>query len=471
MSFIRYKVFGKKEYAYEVISYWDKSIKKPRQKTRYLGVVVDKGKNIFEKPLKEKIRKEEQILDFGNSFLLHEFLEKEGFIKILKKVFGDNTGMIFTLLTYKLCNPGPMRLAEIWQNGNIIKYLHKVTLSSQRISDLLIEIGEEDVYREFFKKYLSFVRHSSDGLVLDITAIPNQIHMPFTQWGYHDEEIDKQIKLMLVLDKATSLPLFFRYIPGSIADVSTLKPTIEEIKRFGIKNTYFVLDAGFFSEGNVTLLQNEEIQFMIRLPSNRKLYKDLIDKNQDLESIKHAIVYGGRGLFIKKCMVDLFGKNAFAYVILDPDRRGRETRRMLLKLDEEERASKDIDFRLKKKGIMIVISSVELDRDGVLPLYYSRNTAEQLFRFAKDDLELLPLRVHKEESMRGYLLLIFIALIAFLLLKERLGKKITVEEALLSARNLKAKVFNREVVIAEMTKKQREIFEKVEVIVPKVTGI
>jgi len=179
----------------------------------------------------------------------------------------------------------------------------------------------------------------------------------------------------------------------------------------------------------------------------------------------------GGGLFIKKCMVDLFGKNAFAYVILDPDRRGRETRRMLLKLDEEERASKDIDFRLKKKGIMIVISSVELDRDGVLPLYYSRNTAEQLFRFAKDDLELLPLRVHKEESMRGYLLLIFIALIAFLLLKERLGKKITVEEALLSARNLKAKVFNREVVIAEMTKKQREIFEKVEVIVPKVTGI
>ena len=64
--------------------------------------------------------------------------------------------MIFTLLTYKLCNPGPMRLAEIWQNGNIIKYPHKVTLSSQRISDLLIEIGEEDVYREFFKKYYVF---------------------------------------------------------------------------------------------------------------------------------------------------------------------------------------------------------------------------------------------------------------------------------------------------------------------------
>ena len=78
--------------------------------------------------------------------------------------------------------------------------------------------------------------------------------MPFTQWGYHDEEIDKQIKPMLVLDKATSLPLFFRYIPGSIADVSTLKPTVEEIKRFGIKNTYFVFDAGFFLRGQCGLV-------------------------------------------------------------------------------------------------------------------------------------------------------------------------------------------------------------------------
>ncbi|OFV67142.1 MAG: hypothetical protein SCAL_001767 [Candidatus Syntrophoarchaeum caldarius] len=40
---------------------------------------------------------------------------------------------------------------------------------------------------------------------------------------------------------------------------------------------YFVIpDAGFFSEENIKELYNEEIQFLIRLPSLRKLYKRLI---------------------------------------------------------------------------------------------------------------------------------------------------------------------------------------------------
>ncbi|MEA3254747.1 MAG: hypothetical protein U9Q22_02815 [Candidatus Altiarchaeota archaeon] len=51
------------------------------------------------------------------------------------------------------------------------------------------------------------------------------------------------------------------------------------------------------------------------------------------------------------------------------------------------------------------------------------------------------------------------------------GKKVTVEEALLVLRNLKVKVFGDEMLSPEMTKKQRELFEGFEIIVPKVLGI
>ena len=44
MGFIRYKQFGNKEYAYEITAYWDPKLKKPRQKSKYLGVVIDKEK-------------------------------------------------------------------------------------------------------------------------------------------------------------------------------------------------------------------------------------------------------------------------------------------------------------------------------------------------------------------------------------------------------------------------------------------
>jgi hypothetical protein len=60
--------------------------------------------------------------------------------------------------------------------------------------------------------------------------------------------------------------------------------------------------------------------------------------------------------------------------------------------------------------------------------------------------------------MRGYLLLIFITLVAFLFLRKQLGKTITVK-ALLLLRNLKARVFKKEMIIQKVTKKQRELFE------------
>lgn len=476
MTFIRCKGLGNR-YAYEVTSYWDKKEKRPRQKARYLGVVVNKKKGIFKKPLKDRFMKEEKsILDFGNSFLLHEFFKKNRFIQLLEESFGDDAGMLFTLISYRLCNPAAMRLARIWQQGNMIKHLcRNIDVSSQRISDFMVRIGDEDICRRFFDRYLSFVRHSPNSLVLDITALPNQVHMPFSQWGYSDEQIDKQIKLMLVVDKESSLPLFFRYIPGSIADVSTMKPTIEELNALGINGACFIFDAGFFSEGNIRSLQTDKADFLIRLPSLRRLYKELIRKEcNDIESIKYAIKYGKRGLFVKGIGVSLFDKKAFAYIVLDPKRKGRETDKMLLKVIDEidkEKGSQEMDFMLKRKGIMILVSSFSIRREDIVPLYYSRQMAERMFGFSKDDLKLLPLRIHKEESMRGYLLYMFICLSAFLALKKELGKDITVEEALLSLRNLKVKVFEKEMIIPELTKEQKEIYEKLGIIVPKVLGI
>ncbi|MEA2054706.1 MAG: transposase [Candidatus Thermoplasmatota archaeon] len=243
------------------------------------------------------------------------------------------------------------------------------------------------------------------------------------------------------------------------------------MKSFGIQDTYSIFDAGFYSEDNIKAVQGIEIPFMVRLPANRKLYKKLVNGIKDLEDVKYAVRYGKRALFIKKQGVDLFGKTAFAYIVLDPARKGRETTKLILQLDEINKSTDEKAFLLKKKGIMILLSSIDLPEENTIPFYYSRQIAEQLFKFSKDDLNLLPLRTHKEESMRGYLLLVFITLSVFLLLQKNLEKKITVEEALLLLRNLKVKVFEDEMLIPEITKEQRLLFEKFDIIVPKVLGI
>ena len=121
--------------------------------------------------------------------------------------------------------------------------------------------------------------------------------------------------------------------------------------------------------------------------------------------------------------------------------------------------------------IMILLSSFEIEGEEVVPLYYMRVKVEQLFGFSKDDLTLLPLRVHKEETLRGYLFLMFLTLVVFTMLRKGLQNKYTVEEALMCMRNLKCKVFDKEVLVGETSKQQKEILSLLNIIVPKKVGI
>ncbi|MCL2474988.1 MAG: hypothetical protein FWF37_02525, partial [Chloroflexi bacterium] len=101
-----------------------------------------------------------------------------------------------------------------------------------------------------------------------------------------------------------------------------------------------------------------------------------------------------------------------------------------------------------------------------------RQAAEQLFGIAKDDLNILPLRIHSETSFRGLMLLSFIALIVYLKLKKLVEPHDTVERLLLLMRHLKCKVYHdKSIIVSEVTKEQRLLFERAGVLVPKKGGI
>ena len=473
MTFVRYKKFGKQEYAYEVKASWDAEKKKPVQKTRYLGVVKDKNKKIYEKRLLNK--QEKYILDFGDSYTINNCLEETGFISFIKEIFKEKSESLLALLAYKLCHGSAMAYANKWLEGNYAKILYKnANISSQRISDLFKDFGNENLQRKFFKEYISNYAPSKSGIIIDVTSLPNQIHIPLSAWGIHGEEIDKQIRFLLVVDKDTHLPLFFRILPGNIVDVSALEKTLEELKKYNVKSNFVCLDAGFFSEDNIKDFYERKIDFLTRLPSSRIIYKQLIEEEiPKIESGKNIVRYGKRGLFIKQKEIELFGKKAFAHIVLDPQRKGRETSKLILEtIDEKSLHDEDeLDYSLMKRGVMILVSSSEISKEEVVKIYYLRQTAENLFGFSKDDLGLLPLRVHSEEALRGFLFIQFLTLVAFIQLRNKLGNEFTVEEALLILRNLKCKIYDNDGIVGELTRPQKDISEKFNILMPKRVGI
>lgn len=473
MTFTRYKKFGNLEYAYQVKSIWDKRTKKCKQKTTYLGVVKDKEKKIFEKKDYNKVEK--CILDFGDVFVINEYLRSTGLIPFLKKIFEERSGSLLALLFYKLCYGSAMVYANKWLDGSYAKIQYKnANLSSQRISELLKEFGEESLQKKFFKEHILKHDNSKSGIIIDVTSLPNQIHIPLSAWGLKGEEIDKQIRFLLVVDRNTHDPLFFRILPGNIVDVSALENTLEELKKYDVKDNFVCIDAGFFSEDNIKDLYERKIDFLTRLPSQRIIYKELIQEEiPKIESAKNIVRYGKRGLFIKQKEIELFGKKAYAHIIIDPQRKGRETSKLILEtIDEKDMHSEDeIDYLLMNKGAMILVSSAEIKREEVVEVYYLRQTAENLFGFSKDDLSILPLRVHSEETLRGFLFIQFLTLIAFVQLRNKLKTDFTVEEALLVLRNLKCKVYENEVIVSELTRQQKDVLEKLNILMPKRAGI
>lgn len=469
MSFTIYKTISGNKYAYEITSYWDSALKKVRKKSKYLG--RPDNNNLIKKK-RDEIKNVNELLqlDFGDGFLLNELYKKSKLYTVLEKVIGVECKELIPLVFYRLAMQSAMYNAEYWIAGNVTHLFFKDTdLSSQNISDILKYLGNELIQRKFFEQYLGNMGGSEKAVIIDATSLPNQINTDFNAWGYSDGAIEKQFRLLCVIDKETKAPLFYRYLPGNLADVSTLQRTIFELSQMGVKSSFALIDAGYFSEDNICDLYDKKINFLSRLPRSRSLYKDLLaTETKDIEDKRYATKCGTRGLFVKRVKVKLYEQDAYAFLVLDPIRKGKETQTMVLSyLDDENQMTEDFNAC----GIMMLISSLPLEASEVVENYYTRQAIEQVFGFYKDDLQSLPLRCHTDNTVRGYLFLQFIVLILFLEFRVYLKNKFTVEQALLIARNIKCKVFKKELLITELDKKQKQIFELCDIMAPKFYGI
>jgi transposase len=366
-----------------------------------------------------------------------------------------------------------MQYAQTWASGNYVSKMCKnADLSSQRISEFFKKLGKESVWRKFFKSYIGKFVGDKAGVIVDSTGLPNEIDFPLSAWGNHGGESERETRLLMVVDRTSGHPLYFSYKAGNIVDVSTLSNTIAELSQMGVNTSFALIDAGYFSEGNIKELFAQNISFLTRLPAGRVLHKSLISDHSDtLEDVKNLVVYGKRVLYIKCVPVELFGNNGYAYIICDIKRKGNEITNFLIGAKEDRLSDEEINEKLLSKGKLVIISSENIPNNEILPLYYARQSAENLFGITKCFLDILPIRTHSIETFRGYLMLNFIALIVYIELNKRLKGEFTVEGALLEMNNLMCKVYNNETIICEPTKKMKRIAELFHYVVPKKSGV
>ena len=293
-------------------------------------------------------------------------------------------------------------------------------LTSQRISDFLSSIGTPEKQMAFQKAYIQFVMTHCEydkNILIDSSGLPNSVHLPLTARNVHNGKVSNEIRLIFVVQKSTGLPLYYRAVPGNIVDVSTLSRIFLHLESMGIDIASCIMDAGYNSGDNLDLFYDEEhkckIGYITRIGSGDKTFKDLVSEElPGIDSKENFVKYEDRYLFIKKREV-MVGSNkdnpAWMYLGLDCGRMTDEQHKLLNRAKRDSLSVDEVYEAMQTEGVFGILSGENYTCEEILPAYYQRQAAEQIFDFAKNYTKRLPLRVSNDATFNGHLLLSYMA--------------------------------------------------------------
>jgi len=496
-------------YAYEAENFWDPEKKQSRQKRRYLGIWDEASGQIIPKVAERDVKTTKSL---GPAYLLDCIGSEIQLRKKLSESFRKDGDLILTVAMSRLLHQTSLKnLHHVLEDSFLPDmYSLKESFSSQWLSSFLERLSNKETAMTSF--YNSLIIDEDETLIYDITSLSSASrNIDWLEWGYNRDGLDlPQVNLGLVLSLNKHLPLYFKLFPGCISDVVTLKNLVAEIKAFGITKSLFILDRGFYSKDNIKEMTDEKIDFILPLPFSVNVGKGLISEtNRDIENPANARRFGGDIFYVLESDIQIGEVNAYGYVLFNKKREGLETNSFYNRLIDIESAVIGKEFKnpigqfkqiagnferyfeytvdgetihlrrrinaisqaVNRFGKVILLSATKRRWDEVLSLYRERDEVEKKFDDLKNELEAMPLRVQKIETLQGLLFIFFISLIlrAILLRRAReaelLDKK-SIEEILMELAKLRAVKVGGKWKLTEISKKQRMIMEKMNIEIP-----
>ena len=464
----------------------------------YLGRVLDKDKGIYKSrergvftfdpdtgkfgsvpedfvPLvnnDRRVKHKRVSLDFGDSFFMDTYLHASGMMEVIDVIEYGNRDTLHAMLLFYMLSGLANCDAIHWYEGNIASLLYpNANLTSQRLSDFLASIGTPEKQMAFQKAYIKFVMehyNHDKNILIDSSGLPNNIHFPLTERNVHNGKVSNEIRLIFVVQKSTGLPLYYRAVPGNIVDVSTLSRIFLHLDSMGIDVSSCIMDAGYNSGDNLDLFYDEnhkcKIGFITRIGSGDKTFKDLINKElSGIDSKENFVKFEDRYLFIIKRPVMVGSKKdnpAWMYLGLDCSRMSDEQHKLLKRAKRDSLSTEYVYEAMQNEGIFGILSGEDYTCEEILPAYYQRQAAEQIFDFAKNYTKLLPLRTSNNETFNGHLLLSYVATCVVKMIQLRLKEvDLFFGSRLACMRNQKCTVYANRVVTDEPQREANDTYK------------
>lgn len=398
--------------------------------------------------------KRSSCLRIGAWIVIRKIIEEYNLCDILERyVKKKELGLLLDLSAYSIITEGNAGQYypdyayhhPLFTNGMKIYSDSKVSDFLQSMTDelsvgFLNDWNESRDHRE--KIYISYDSTNKNCQAGDIEIVE-----------YGHPKVDTGLPVFnyaIAYDTENREPLFYEKYPGSINDVSQLQIMLDKAAGYGYKRIGFILDRGYFSQGNIKAMDKHGYSFVIMVKGMYDLVSSLVlEKKNTFENkwANHIDEYDVYGTTVKKKLYETDSKDRYFHIYHSVVKEGSERTLLSKKLRQmkaylmshtneavtfgpgfhkyfnlhynekngvflfpEDRISV-IERENSLSGYFCIITSEKMTAKEALLLYKSRDTSEKLFRGDKSYLGDKSLRVYGDSAAESKIFIEFIALI------------------------------------------------------------
>ena len=479
MSYYRITTSDGRKYKQLVKSIWNPEKKRSEVKViKHLGRIIKKdGKEIL-KPSPLKIDSVDKAYPVGKLAVYWKLAEEFKVFESIAKPIGYDgddvaTGILILVLNQLTGRKSLTKLDSWISNSPLHKwmdikqkrltkdyFLSALDTISQDVDSVICSYSNtiqsnltnawKKIIGKELERYLFFQ---------DITRIRwNGKTNYYAENGHGKQSGRPHIGFGLVVSKDNYMPIMGYPVRGLHHDTTTVRETIDNLKRSNMRNITLVWDRGFVSEKNIKLVRDEKMHV---LSAGVKSNNEVIDwmsryKDSEIEQRENIMrMAKDKGIYHKGEIGNLYGEECKIVLTIDPQKRNhaRVERDLLLHTLECETNKKKIAILKKnlkplvipskgRRGYKIDTDEEELLRkcDGrslffstdttmsseeIVRTYFQKDYIEKAFRYLRGNACLTPVRYQLPGRIEVYLSVVnFIAyeLIAAVLWKLRVNK-------------------------------------------------
>ena len=404
---------------------------------RYVGKIIDGDR---ENPGKvREIVAIRGIYEIGHLELA--WSQMEDVISALRNEFPDDLMKIIAFSFNRLIYPLPMKSVRSWVEKTwLSKTIHEI--SPKSLSSMLKRVGMD---HDRQKRILTKLMKRNEVIAYDTSALFS--HSPgirMAEFGHNNSDLMlPMIRIIMGFSRLRNEPCYVRLVPGSVSGIDTLRKTEEEMP----PGTLFVMDRGFIDDQNFGKMDADGLYFITPLKRDSKI-PDYSMQGEEF------FMFRKRDIRFSSHTVGTYRVNVFEDVLM----RSEEENEYYSLTD----AGRTPGFSPEKAGKIAILTNTGEKPQAVFELYKSRNDVEEAFDVFKNLLQVDTPYLRDDDTLRGYLFVSFISLMAYyrilkLLKTKRINGRISVKDALLQLSRIYLTDIGDRTITAEVPKKVRDL--------------